>query len=159
MPAGLGRLNPAVCQVCSNTHQWVPPIHLPLAPPALPRVSMGCPCCSWLAHTGLAEGECPSLVSKALRSGCFINFWCPSPWLFHFCTLLVTSDCFNKIASPECLHYRHLVLMVLETGSPRSKYQQLESSKLSSWFADSSLSSKEKGKALSSLLIAALIPS
>ena len=159
MPTGLGRLNPSVCQVCSNTHQWVPPIHLSPAPPALPRVSMGCPCWSWLAHTGLAEGECPSLVSKALRSGCFINFWCPSPWLFHFCTLLVTSDCFSKIASPE------LTLQAFSSHGSRDWQSKIqvpaapESSKLSSWFADSSLSSKEKGKALSSLLITALIPS
>ena len=69
----------------------------------------------------------PPWSLKTLCSSCFINFWCPNPWLFHFCTLLVTSDCFNEIASPECLHYRHLVLMVLETGSPRSKCQQLQS--------------------------------
>lgn len=104
-----------------------PPSTCPRLLPPCP-VSMGCPRWRWLTHrTRRGRENVPPWSLKTLCSSCFINFWCPNPWLFHFCTLLVTSDCFNEIASPECLHYRHLVLMVPETGSPRSKRQQLQS--------------------------------
>ena len=78
-------------------------------------------------RTRRGRENAPPWSLKALCSSCFINFWCPNPWLFHFCTLLVTSDCFNNTASPECLQYRRLALMVPEAGSPRSKCQQLQS--------------------------------